>query len=531
MASMANRLRMTLFLTVLLFSSRLAPSQNQPVRFDILVTGGTVVDGSGSAPYRADLGITGDRIAAIGDLSSTRGKQVIDADGLIVTAGFIDPHSHASSGLRTKELSGAEPLLAQGITTVFVNPDGGGAVDLVKQRRGLLVHGLGINVASLVPFGAIRQRILGQSRVAASRAQLDGMRALIISGMKAGAYGVSSGLFYQPQGFASTAEIIEVLGAAIPYGGVHQSHIRDEADYSVGLLAAVDETIEITRATGLKGVITHIKALGPRVWGLSAKVIRRIEAARAGGLDIFADQYPYDASATNLHAALIPRWAQEGGRRALRKRFEKAETRRRILEGMKENLARRGGAARLRFTGRPGLAGKTLADAAKSMKLDPVAAAVELIKSGSTGVVSFNMREEDIRAFMTRTWTMTCSDGGLVSEGSGRPHPRNRGAFARKIRKYVVEDEVVSLARAIRGMTGLTAEVYGVAGRGILVKGAYADLAVFDPKKVRDRATYDDPHRVATGMNWVIVNGKIAFANGALTSERAGRALIRARTR
>src|SRR5690606_6005485 len=227
--------------------------------------------------------------------------------------GFIDVHSHAGPGLATRELSGARPLLAQGITTVFVNPDGGGPVDLVQQRRDLLEHGLGVNVALMVPHGSVRRAVLGMEDRAPTPEELERMKALVREGMEAGAFGLSSGPYYAPGSFADTEELIALARIAAEHGGVYTSHIRDEADYTIGVVAAVDEVIRVAREAGLPGIVTHAKVLGPRVWGYSGAVVKRIQRARDAGIEVFADQYPYEASSTSLAAALLPRWAQAGG--------------------------------------------------------------------------------------------------------------------------------------------------------------------------------------------------------------------------
>jgi len=504
-----------------------AVSQEAGVRpHDLVLRGGVVVDGTGAAPRQLDVAIGDGRIVALGQPGTLQGRKVLDIGGLHLSPGFIDPHSHASKGLISRELSGAVPLLVQGITTVVVNPDGGGIVDLVGQRELLLEHGLGVNVGQLVPFGSVRKQILGQRNRAPDSGELDQMKALVRAGMDAGAMGFSTGLFYAPQNYATTGEVVELARVAGEYGGVYQSHIRDESDYTVGLMAAVEEVIRVSRESGLKGVVTHIKALGSGVWGKSGEVIDLIEEARGNGVEIYADQYPYLASSTNLFSAVIPRWAQEGGRKSLKKKLEDPGFRTKVSEGVRENLTRRGGAARQRLTGRGNLAGKTLAAIAGVRKTPVVDTALDLVSTGSTSIVSFNMDEDDVKRFMACAWTMTCSDGGLRKKG-GSPHPRNCGTFPRKIRRYVVEKGFLDLAHAIRSMTGLTAGVYGLEGRGVIRVGAVADIAVFDLDKFRDMATYDAPQEPAVGMVHVLVGGRFAIRDGKATGLKAGGMLDR----
>lgn len=499
--------------------------------FDVILRGGTLPRATGDEPQLvADVALAGDRIAAVGDLAGHDAREVLNVAGLHVAPGFIDVHSHAGSGLDTEDRSHAEPLLAQGITTVVVNPDGGGPVDLALQRAVLLADGLGVNVAQLVPHGSVRRAVLGMDDRPPGPDELESMKALVRAGMEEGAFGLSSGPFYAPGSYSDTDELTALAGVAGEYGGVYTSHIRDESDYTIGLVAAVEEVIAVARAAGVPGVVTHIKALGPPAWGKSAEVIAAIEAARAEGVEVYADQYPYEASSTGLSAALLPRWAQAGGGDSLMARLADSATRARIREEMETNLARRGGADRLqfrRFRPDPSIEGRTLEEVAAARSLHPLDAALELIGAGGASVVSFNMHDDDIAAFMIQPWTMTASDGALPEWRVGVPHPRAYGTFPRKLRRYVVEDGTVSLEAAIRSMTSLPADVFGLEGRGRLVTGAVADIVVFDLAEVRDLATYTDPHQLSRGMVHVFVNGTAAIRHGAFTGERAGLVLRR----
>jgi len=507
-----------------------APASGQEA-FDVLIRGGRVFDGSGNPWVRADVGLRGDRIAAVGDLSQATAAEVIDATDLYVAPGFIDSHSHAGRGLATPALSPAVPLLAQGITTALVNPDGGGPVDLAAQRAALLRHGLGVNVGQLVPHGSVREAVLGMQDRLASADELDRMRELVRRGMAEGAFGLSSGPFYAPGSYSDTAELVALARVAAEAGGAYQSHVRDESSYTIGVLAAVDEVIAVARGARLPSVVTHVKALGRDVWGFSTAIALRIQAARDAGLEVWADQYPYEASATGLAAALLPRWAQAGGGEALRARLRDAETRARIRTEVVLNLERRGGASRIQFRllpAAPAFAGRTLADLARARGQDPVETALALLEEGSPGVVSFSMLESDVRSLMRHPWTLTASDGDLVPFGEGVPHPRSYGTFPRKLRRYALDEGVVTLEEALRSMTSLPAAVYRIRDRGVLRPGAFADLVVFDPARLRDRASYAEPHQLAEGMVHVFVNGRRALTEGAPTAERAGRVLRRA---
>ena len=521
-------MRIGLRLSCTLLLAVAAPAPLAQEAYDLVIAGGFVVDGTGTPGYRADVAVAGERIVAVGLVDPSRARRVIDAGGLWVTPGFIDPHSHAAGGLASAELSHAQPLLAQGITTVFVNPDGGGPVDLVAQRGQLLEHGLGVNVAQLVGHGSIRSTVIGSDDRAPTADELDRMRALAREAMEQGAFGLSSGLFYAPGSYAEIGEVVELGKVVARYGGVYTSHIRDESDYTIGLPAAIDEVIRVAREAGMRGSVTHIKALGPRVWGTAADVIAQIEQARAAGVEVFACQYPYTASATGLSAALLDRWIQEGDREQMLARLRDPEVRRRVRREMVENLDRRGGAERIQFRRHqadPSIEGRTLAAVAAQRGQNPVETALALIEEGGPGIVSFNMTDADVELFMRQPWVMTCTDGGLVQMGSGVPHPRNYGTYPRKLRKYVIDDDVVGLSDAVRSMTYTPATLYRVADRGIIRVGAIADLAVIDPATVRDTATFTDPHQLSEGMVHVLVNGQLVIDGARFTGALPGQVL------
>lgn len=497
---------------------------------DVLIRGARVLDGAGNPWFHADVCVRGDRIAAVGALGAAQAALVIDAAGLYLAPGFIDTHSHAGGGLATAALSPAQPLLAQGITTVFVNPDGGGPTDLAAQREALLRHGLGVNAAQLVPHGSVREAVLGMEDRRPDAAELERMRALVAAGMDAGAWGLSSGPFYAPGSYSDTAELVALARVAGQAGGAYQSHVRDESSYTIGVLAAVDEVIAVAREAALPGVVTHVKALGPEVWGFAQAIVMRIERARAEGVEVWADHYPYDASATGLGAALLPRWAQAGGQRALAGRLADPATRARIRAEMAPNLERRGGAERIQFRRvpeEPALEGRRLDEVARARGQHPLDVALALLEQGSPRIVSFAMHEQDVRTLLRQPWTLTASDGDLVPFGEGVPHPRSYGTFPRKLRRYVLDEPVVPLEQAIRSMTSLPARVYRMTARGELRPGAFADLVLFDLERVRDTATYSEPHQLAVGMVHVLVNGRFAIRDGAFTDERAGRVLRR----
>jgi N-acyl-D-aspartate/D-glutamate deacylase len=489
-----------------------------PEPVDLLIRGGTVYTGSG-APFVGDVAIAGDRIRAVGRRLPLAATRVIDARGMIVAPGFIDPHTHvgddlASGDARTRLIPA---FLMQGVTTAFIGNDGAGDPDVAKVLGGAASRPVGINHAAYVGFGAVRSRVLGAADRAPDEGELRRMRGLVAGAMCKGALGLSTGLFYAPQSFARTGEVVALAREAGLRGGIYDSHIRDESSYTVGLAAAVDEAIAIGRQARLPVNISHIKALGVDVHGQAAAIIAKVEAARRAGQAVTADQYPWSASGTSLAAALVPLWAQDGGRSGLLRRLDDPALSARLRADMAENLRRRGGPAALLIT-QGAYSGRTLADIAKSRREEAVAAAVAVIRADDPAVASFNQIEPDIRAFMRRPWVMTSSD---ASAG----HPRTYGSFARKYAKYVDSETILNLRQFIERSSTLTAKTFGLAGRGRLEPGAFADVVVFDPKRFAARATYREPALLAAGVRIVLVNGVVAVDGGALTGKAAGRAL------
>jgi N-acyl-D-amino-acid deacylase len=468
-------------------------------------------------------------------LPDARATTIIDAADRLVTPGFIDVHSHAGEGLSRPELRQAQPILAQGVTTVVINPDGGGPTDLAAQRLALETGGVGPNVALLIGHGSVRRAVMGSDNRRPTPDELDRMRALVRRAMQQGAFGLSSGLFYVPGSYATTEEVIALTRAAAEYGGLYTSHIRDEANYGEGVLASVQEVIRIAEEARTIGIVSHMKALGPDNWGLSMALTMRIDQARARGVQVFADQYPYEASSTSLRAALLPGGAElpKPDRVSVSKdelTSEERQAREKLEATVRENIRRRGGPASIQiasYSADRALQGQNLDGISRARGLAPEVAAIQLMVAGDASIVSFNMSEGDIRQIMTRPYTMASSDGGLVPMGAGQPHPRNYGAFARRLSTYVREREVMSLEFAIRSMTTLPATVFGLKDRGVIREGAFADLAIFDPARVRDRATYTDPHQLAEGMSWVLVNGVPVVAEGKFGTALPGKILSR----
>ena len=410
----------------------------------------------------------------------------------------------------------------------MVNPDGGGPVDLAAQRQALEADGLGVNVAQMIPHGSVRRAVMGTEDRHAGAEELEAMSALVLAGMEEGGWGLSSGPFYVPGSYSDTRELVELARVTAPFGGVYSSHVRDESDYTIGVVAALEEVITVAREAGVVGVHTHVKVLGPPVWGFSRALVHRIEQARRDGVEVYADQYPYPASATSLNAALLPRWAEAGGRDSLLARMARPDDADRIRDAVVNNLARRGGADRIQFRRvrwNAALEGRRLDEVARERGTDPVDEALRIIGEGGASIVSFNMNEEDVQTLMRQPWTMTASDGDLVPWEEGVPHPRSYGTFPWKIQHYVVEEGVVTVEEAVRSMTSLPARVFRMADRGMVEPGRVADLVVFDLAALRSPATFTDPHQLAEGVVHLWVGGEPAIQDGDFLNARAGRVL------
>jgi N-acyl-D-aspartate/D-glutamate deacylase len=494
-------------------------------QLDVLIRGGTLVDGTGAAARTADVGITGDRITFVGDAAATgrTAKRTIDATGLVVAPGFIDPHTHTGGDLSNDRTKSNLPYLMQGVTTVVTNNDGGG-IDLAKMFDTWTRQGIGTNAAAYVGHGSVRGTVMGASALEPTPAQLDSMKKIVAREMDAGALGLSTGLYYAPGSFSKTEEVIELAKVAAQKGGIYDSHMRDESSYTIGLIGSINETIRIAREARIPVHIAHIKALGVDVWGQADSVIKLVRAARARGLEVTADQYPYTASGTSVSASLLPRWVEEGGNAAMRKRLTDPELHDQIVREMTDNMRRRGGAASLLMvsTRVPGILGKNLEQIAKERGKPPIDAAIEIILAGGSSVASFNMDEPDIRKFMVQDFVATGSDG------SGG-HPRKYGTFPKLLHQYVYTDHVLTIEQAVQRSSSRTAAALRIRDRGTVASGMFADVIVFDPKAVADRSTYEKPTELAVGMKYVLVNGVVAIDDGKYAGATAGRVLKRAR--
>lgn len=507
-----------------------ASSAREPRQVDVLITGGQVYSGALEPARGVDVGLSGDRIVFIGDARAAgiSAARSIDAAGKMVVPGFIDAHVHA-----TDEIASSDPKarlllrqLTQGVTTNVIGVDGGGDPDVAAFAKTATAAGAGGNFASYVGFGAIRQRVLGDDARAPDAGELEQMKALAAKGMCEGAYGLSSGLFYAPQSFASTEEVIAVATEAGRRGGLYDTHQRDEGNTSIGVVASTREQIRIARESGAPLHLGHFKvSSGARPDGSSmAELVAIVEEAQRGGVKVTADQYPWNASNTGLVAMAIPRWAQDGGREAMLRRFDERASLARILAESTTFFAERGGAQNILITRAPGqeaLIGRRISELAAEWRITPAEAAVRILKEGSPSVAIFAITEPDIRLLMQQPWTMFSSDGSATG------HPRGHASYPRLYANYVLDAGVLSTEAFVHKASGLVADTLGLEGRGYIREGGFADIVVIDPGTFRPRATFVEPTLLSTGVEHVIVNGRLVLEAGKPTGALPGRALLR----
>ena len=512
-----------------------APVMARPIAADILIRNGTLFDGSDRPAITGDIAIKGDRIVFVGAANSgtITARRTIDASGQIIAPGFIDPHTHpgemvsaADPGVSVNADPGRRriaPWLAQGVTTIVTGIDGSGPADVQARFARLARQPTGPNIASYVGFGAVRSAVIGAAARAPTADELARMRKLVAGAMCGGALGLSAGLFYAPQSFARTDEVIALAREAALRGGLYDTHQRDESSYGIGLLASVSEAITIGATAGLPVHFAHLKALGIDVHGQAPAVIALIDAARARGQDVTADQYPWAASGSNLIAALLPDWAQADGLPAIRARIDDPAQAMRLRAAIADNLRRRGGAASILLTSTGQFwTGKRLSEMADTWQIDAIDAALRIIRTDpqGVGIASFNMVDADIDLLMQQPWMMTGSDG---SAG----HPRMYATFPEKYVRYVVTRKVISLGEFIRQSTGRTADTLKIAGRGYLRAGYFADVLVFDPATYAPRADYVRPRELAVGVTTLLVNGVPVIDGGVMGTALPGRPLPR----
>jgi len=519
--------------------------------FDLKIEGGKVVDGTGSSWYRADIAVTDGRIAAIGAIASSA-ERVIDAGGLVVAPGFIDTHSHSDLMLMAEPE--ARQKIMQGVTTEVVGQDGLGEAplrdDVVEDWRRYLsglngdpdidwswrsfadyldsleAAGPATNVASLVGHGNLRLLAMGMEDRPPTPRELEEMKALLAEAMSEGAFGLSTGLIYPPCVYADSDELVELCTVASAHGGLFVVHMRNEGDH---LMESIGEVVAVGREARIPVHISHFKASGERNWGMVADALRTLEVARSDGVDVTVDQYPYVAGSTFL-SSLLPVWAHEGGTARMLERLRDGATRERVAADMMgERGSRDWGwswdrvmVTSVRTEGNRRFEGETVEEIAEARRQSPADAIFDLIleEENAVTMVSFSMSEDDVRTVMRSPLQMVCTDGIVL----GKPHPRVYGSFPRVLGRYVREG-VLRLEEAVRKMTSLPAQRFGLLDRGLLRPGMWADITVFNPDTVIDKATYQEPRQFPEGIEYVIVNAEVAVDGGEHTGARAGRVL------
>ena len=493
-------------------------AQSSAPAYDIILRGGTVVDGTGGPRRRADVAITRGHIARVGDLARATARTEIDVRGLFVAPGFLNIHSHANPGV----LPTAENMLTQGVTTELVNADGAGPVDIAPQLSAFEKGGLAVNVAASTGFNTAWTSVMGPSDHRPTPDETARVTAIILANLAKGAYGVAAGLDYKPAYFATTAEVIQILKPTRPWRSFFPNHDRLTPESGYSSRSAMEETMTIGNATGLLPVFTHMKAQG-RARGSSPSIVAMMNQSTAAGQPVAADIYPYLAGQTALAALIIPGWAQDGGVAKMRERFKDPALRAKIIAESNEGIA-------ARFTGPEGIVlnetGRRISDIMKERGLStPGEAVVSVLETEYPSMIATFGAEEDLVRFLQHPDIAVACDCGAWKET--KAHPRGFGTFPRILGHYVRETKVLTWENAVRKMSGLPAAIMGVADRGLIAPGMAADIAVFDTATVIDRATYEKPDALSEGIRVVLVNGVVALRDGKVTGERGGRALRR----
>ncbi len=499
-----------------------ALSAGETERCDLMLRNGTIHVGDGSDGFVGDVAIGNGRILAIGKKLDRPADRVLNCEGLVISPGFIDLHTHSDDPILKRDTRANINYLLQGCTTSVTGNCGSGPTDVGKYLDQVDKEGAGTHVIHLLPHGSLRERVMGKENKLPTEADLEKMRVLADKAMQDGAFGMSTGLIYIPGTFSKTEELIEIAKVVAKHKGIYASHVRNEGTQ---LIDSIQEIVRIGKEAGLPVHVSHFKASGTPSWGTLHIATALIEKVRAEGMAITADQYPYTASSTSLEATLLPSWAREGGREELKKRLNDPATADKIRVAIVKSLAttHRIQLATCKF--RSDWIGKTLDEIATAEKSELADIVMKIEREGGAAVVHFGMNEEDVRMAMKFPWVATASDGGAKVPTASQPHPRSFGTFPRKIGRYAIEDGVLSLAAAIRSSTSLPADILGLTDRGRLKVDTTADLVVFDPKAFRDQATYDQPYLTPSGIRHVIVEGAMAVFEGQATGALAGHAI------
>lgn len=499
--------------------------------YDWLIRNARVVDGTGNPWFRADVAVRGDRIVAVGRVPEASAARVLDAAGRVLAPGFIDIHTHIEEAI--EKVPGGDNFVMDGVTTVVTGNCGGCWQNLAEAFERLEKIGIGLNVASLVGHNTVRRQVMGTANRRASAEELARMQELVEQAMRQGALGLSTGLIYIPGAYAPTEEIVALAKVAARYGGVYASHIRDEGERAI---PAIEEAVRVGREAGLPVQIAHFKIDNRRLWGSSTKTLALIEKSRREGVDVMVDQYPYDRSSTGI-TILLPEWALADGEAAIKQRLADRDTRRRIEREMERRLKSLGHknysyamVAGCKFD--RSLEGKTISEIARLRRgrsglRQQIQTVLEIVERGGAQMVYHSMDEQDVVRILRHPFTAVASDGGVREFGLGMPHPRSYGTRARVLAEYVRRRNALSLEDAVRKMTSLPARAMRLRERGLLCEGYAADLVLFDPQRVQDKADFRQPHQFSEGFELVLVNGQAVVENGKLTGARPGRVLRR----
>ncbi|MBM3789478.1 MAG: D-aminoacylase [Acidobacteria bacterium] len=518
-------------LWILLIS--LVPAPQAP-DFDLLIRNARVIDGTGNPWYLGSVGIKDGRIAAVGSLSGSSATREIEAGGRVLSPGFIDVHTH----IETTRTGGIEKVprgdnyLRDGVTTVVTGNCGTSEIDLGTWFGKLEQLGLGVNVASLIGHNSVRRAVMGDENRSASAAEFAQMQGLIEKAMQEGAVGFSTGLLYVPGTYAGTEEVVALARAAAKHGGIYASHIRDQGEQ---LMESIIEAVTVGQRAGMPVQISHFKVNSKKRWGDSVRSIDLVEGFRQDGVDVAVDWYPYDRASTSLSITL-PTWALAGGQEKMRARLRDPSERARIASGMKDLLSYNGFsdysyATVASYPPDPGIEGKAIAEITilrgrTATVENEIATILDLIEQHDASMIYHTMSMEDVERICRYPNTAVASDGGVQEFGVGVPHPRSYGTNARVIAEFVRSRKVLTLEDAVRRMTSLPALRFGFADRGMIREGMAADVVLFDPEKVEDKATFEQPHQFSEGFDLVVVNGAVAVDGGRLTDARAGRILV-----
>ena len=502
----------------------------QKTTFDLLIRNGKVIDGSGNPWFRADIGIVGSKIAAIGRFDSTQAKRTIDAKGMIVSPGFIDVHTHAEDGI--KRVPTADNFILDGVTSIITGNCGGSEDNLSAFFKKIMEKGVSVNIGSFIGHNNVRRQVMKRAMRDPTPKEQAEMERLVEKAMKQGAVGLSTGLIYIPGTYSKTPEVVGLAKVAAKYGGIYTSHIRNEGEK---VEDAIAEAITIGREAQIPVEISHFKISFKPLWGKSTETVAMVEKARQEGIDVNIDQYPYTASSTNM-GTMLPSWALADGDSAMRARFEDPSVHAKIKAEMIESLTKDQRtnwdyAVVARCVADPKMDGKTISvinilRGRQPTAADEVETVFELLAKGGGQMIYHKMSEEDVDYILRYPNTMIASDAGVQVFGFGVTHPRAYGTNARVLSRYVRERKTLTLEDAIRRMTSLPAQRFRIDNRGLLRVGYAADILVFDEKMVSDKATYERPHAYSVGFKWVVVNGDITVENGQHNESKSGQIIF-----